>query len=98
MARWVGLVAFCLATSAVFGASVFPGKTWQWRKPHEVGLDAARLQELAKYARDRGCVARHGHTGPVSQHVFSGPTAQRDLLHSRYVPLTIPNARGACMA
>jgi len=98
MARWVGLVAFFLATSVGFGASVFPGKAWQWRKPHEVGLDATRLQELAKYAGGRGCVARRGHTGPVSQHVSSGPIVHRDFLHLRYVPLTIPNARGAWMA
>ena len=98
MARLVGLLAFFLGTSVGFGASVFPGKAWQWRKPHEVGLDAARLEELAKYAGGRGCVARRGHTGPVSQHVFSGPILHRNLLHLRYVPLTIPDARGACMA
>ncbi len=61
MAHRVLFLVACVAACPALAATVFPGKVWQWRKPHEVGLDAARLQELAKYAGGRGCVTRHGY-------------------------------------
>ena len=55
------LAATLLAPCLALGAGVFPGKTWQWKKPREVGLDATMLRKLAAYARGRGCVTRHGY-------------------------------------
>jgi CubicO group peptidase (beta-lactamase class C family) len=39
---------------------VFPGKNWDRRTPAEVGLDAAKLEALAKHVRGNGCVVRRG--------------------------------------
>lgn len=41
--------------------SVYPAKTWQAKKPEEVGLDIAKLDVLKEYVGGRGCVARHGY-------------------------------------
>ena len=40
---------------------VFPGADWDKRRPEEVGLSGAKLQELAKLVGGRGCVVRHGY-------------------------------------
>ncbi|MGD9644640.1 MAG: serine hydrolase domain-containing protein [Pirellulales bacterium] len=43
------------------GQIVFPGLTWERRTPAEVGLDATKLDELARLVEGRGCVVRHGY-------------------------------------
>jgi hypothetical protein len=58
----VALAVAVVATAA--GAappSVFPGKTWEVRKPADVGLDAAGLSACAKHLGGRGCVVRYGY-------------------------------------
>lgn len=40
---------------------VFPEASWSQRDPGELGLDAQKLEELAKNLGGRGCVIRHGH-------------------------------------
>jgi len=45
----------------VVAADVYPEKTWQYRKPERVGLDRAKLDDLAKLVGGRGCVVRHGY-------------------------------------
>ncbi|MGQ9590844.1 MAG: serine hydrolase [Planctomycetota bacterium] len=44
---------------------VYPGKTWTRAKPAEVGLDGAKLDELARFAGGRGCVVRRGYLAYV---------------------------------
>ena len=43
------------------GEIVFPEAAWSQRAPSELGLDAGKLDELAKSLGGRGCVIRHGH-------------------------------------
>lgn len=43
------------------GNLVYPGATWQTRRPEEVGLQSARLDDLSQLVRGRGCVIRHGY-------------------------------------
>ncbi|MFO1008274.1 MAG: DUF5060 domain-containing protein [Planctomycetaceae bacterium] len=40
---------------------VFPEASWSQRAPGELGLDASKLDELAKNLGGRGCVIRYGH-------------------------------------
>ena len=40
---------------------VYPGKTWQTRKPEDVGLDAAKLEQLRDLVGGHGCIVRHGY-------------------------------------
>lgn len=42
-------------------AAVFPGKSWDERRPQELDLNADRLDELAAKLGGRGCVVRHGY-------------------------------------
>lgn len=39
---------------------VFPKTTWTFRSPHDVGLDARKLDRLRGYLGGRGCVVRKG--------------------------------------
>jgi CubicO group peptidase (beta-lactamase class C family) len=48
-------------TAASATEAVFPGKQWQHKKPAEVGLDDAKLQDFSKKVGGRGCVVRHGY-------------------------------------
>jgi CubicO group peptidase (beta-lactamase class C family) len=41
--------------------AAFPGKTWQICTARHVGLDPAKLDELAKHVGGRGCVVRRGY-------------------------------------
>jgi CubicO group peptidase (beta-lactamase class C family) len=54
------LVAFGLSTSLT-AAEVVPAETWEQRSPEEVGLDRAKLDELARFVGGRGCVVRGGY-------------------------------------
>ncbi|HEY8504463.1 MAG TPA: serine hydrolase, partial [Gemmataceae bacterium] len=40
---------------------VYPGENWERRRPEEVGMSRAKLEELAKLVGGRGCVVRHGY-------------------------------------
>jgi CubicO group peptidase (beta-lactamase class C family) len=40
---------------------VYPGATWEMRKPEDVGLSSAKLDALRDLAGGRGCVVRHGY-------------------------------------
>ena len=40
---------------------VFPQKTWAAKSPAELGLDAAKLDELANMLGGRGCVVKNGY-------------------------------------
>ena len=42
-------------------ATVFPGKIWEQRPPAEMGLDAARLEEVRDFIGGRGCIVRNGY-------------------------------------
>ena len=63
-ARWT--LSLCLAAVAAAGTlpaapgvtPVFPGKTWQWKDPAQVGMDRAKLDEFARYVGGRGCIVR----------------------------------------
>jgi CubicO group peptidase (beta-lactamase class C family) len=62
--------------------TVYPGKTWQTRKPDEVGLDAAKLEQLRDLVGGRGCVVRHGYL------VFAwGDLAKSGDIASAFKPL-----------
>jgi len=39
----------------------FPGATWQWKTPAEVGLDPAKLDAIRDFAGGRGCIVRYGY-------------------------------------
>ena len=41
--------------------SVFPGATWAFKTPAQVGLDSAKLDIFRDYVGGRGCVARYGY-------------------------------------
>lgn len=57
----VVILAASLATSLVCPAQVFPGTTWQFKTPAEVGMDVKRLDAFRDYVGGRGCVVRHGY-------------------------------------
>jgi len=40
---------------------VFPGATWQFKDPEELGLDAAKLDEFARRVGGVGCIVRQGY-------------------------------------
>ena len=42
-------------------AQEFPGTTWERRAPADLGLDAARLDEVARLLGGRGCVIKDGY-------------------------------------
>jgi CubicO group peptidase (beta-lactamase class C family) len=44
-----------------YAIAAYPGKTWQICTPKHVGLDPAKLDELAKHVGGRGCVVRSGY-------------------------------------
>jgi len=41
--------------------AVFPGDSWEQRDPGSLGLDAAKLEELAEALGGRGCVIKDGY-------------------------------------
>ena len=41
--------------------AAYPGATWQFRTPEQVGLSRARLDALRDFVGGRGCVVRHGY-------------------------------------
>lgn len=51
--------------------SVFPGDSWAGINPAEVGLNDARLDDIASYLGGHGCIVRHGYLahswGNISQ-------------------------------
>ncbi|MBI4557768.1 MAG: DUF5060 domain-containing protein [Candidatus Hydrogenedentes bacterium] len=54
--------AFVLLESvSISAAAVFPGASWEEREPEELGVDAARLDELAEMLGGRGCVIKDGY-------------------------------------
>ena len=60
----IALVASVFLWTGVDAASTaptFPGETWNERKAAELGLDAARLEELAAFLGGRGCVVKDGY-------------------------------------
>ena len=63
---WLCLLIICpaLLAAGCFGAGgaerVFPGATWQFKKPADVGMDAAKLKAFSDFLGGRGCVVRHG--------------------------------------
>ena len=51
-----------LGLSHTFAAErLFPDATWEFKTPPEVGLDAARLDQLAADIGGRGCIVRNGY-------------------------------------
>jgi hypothetical protein len=63
---FVSLLALVLITGYVtqnvaHAESVFPGTVWESRAPEAVGMDAAKLDELAARLGGRGCVVKNGY-------------------------------------
>ncbi|MEX2142330.1 MAG: serine hydrolase [Pirellulales bacterium] len=54
----IGILAIAKPT---FGADAYPRQTWQTCTPGHVGLNRAKLDELAKHVGGRGCVVRGGY-------------------------------------
>jgi CubicO group peptidase (beta-lactamase class C family) len=48
-------------SSAISADVVFPGATWEIKEPHELGLDAARLDAVAALLGGRGCAIKNGY-------------------------------------
>ncbi|MDM8007434.1 MAG: hypothetical protein QUV05_14945 [Phycisphaerae bacterium] len=40
---------------------VFPGATWESKTPAEVGMDSAKLDQIASTIGGNGCIVRHGY-------------------------------------
>ncbi len=60
--RTVGIVLTAsLAIALDCPAQVFPGTTWRFKTPGEVGMDVKRLDAFRDYIGGRGCVVRHGY-------------------------------------
>jgi CubicO group peptidase (beta-lactamase class C family) len=55
------LPLMAMMTDRSLAADVFPHQRWQTCTPAHVGLDPAKLDELAKHAGGRGCVVRKGY-------------------------------------
>jgi hypothetical protein len=53
--------ALLTAPPAAGAVPTFPGRTWEARKPAEVGLDADALKRFSDHVGGRGCVVRHGY-------------------------------------
>lgn len=50
-----------IESKAVEIKPLYPGKQWEVKKPHEVGLDEHKLKALSDYAGGFGCVVRNGY-------------------------------------
>jgi hypothetical protein len=56
------LILTCLLHSvAGSGGNVFPGASWEQRNPADLGLDPAKLDELAERLGGRGCIVKNGY-------------------------------------
>ncbi len=58
------LVSLCLSIAeiqAVETEPVYPGKEWAIKRPEQIGLDVAKLEELSDYPGGFGCVVRYGY-------------------------------------
>lgn len=55
------LLALLLCPPAVSAQVVFPGAAWEVRRPADVGLEAALLDQLAERLGGRGCVVKDGY-------------------------------------
>lgn len=40
---------------------VFPGATWEFKTPAEVGMDSVKLDQIASTIGGSGCIVRHGY-------------------------------------
>jgi CubicO group peptidase (beta-lactamase class C family) len=56
----VGVLVLICPTAAP-AQTTFPGDTWKHRRPAELGLDAALLDDLGKRLGGRGCVIKDGY-------------------------------------
>jgi CubicO group peptidase (beta-lactamase class C family) len=50
-----------MQTASSLADGVYPGATWQFTTPAEVGMDSAKLDIFRDYVGGRGCVARYGY-------------------------------------
>ncbi len=57
----VVLLNCCVTPIATAGDFVFPGASWQTKNPHELRLDDARLEAVAKALGSRGCAIKDGY-------------------------------------
>src|ERR1700752_1737818 len=55
------IVLLCTAPVSSSRAEVFPGVAWETRSPAQVGLDAAKLQELQNLVGGSGMIVRGGY-------------------------------------
>ncbi len=56
----VGIAASGLPCGSFAGERTFPGKSWEVKEPGALGMDAARLEALARALSGRGCVVKDG--------------------------------------
>jgi len=68
LTRWVTLAAAVCTTLlgaaqvvSANGQVVFPGATWESRTPAEVGMDTAKLDQIAAMIGGHGCIVRNGY-------------------------------------
>jgi CubicO group peptidase (beta-lactamase class C family) len=55
------LLTICALASQVAVATIFPGKSWELRDPAQLGMDPARLDQLATRLGGRGCLIKDGY-------------------------------------
>ncbi|HEX3725593.1 MAG TPA: serine hydrolase [Pirellulales bacterium] len=61
MAAMLAAVLIGGRSQAIGAETVFPGSTWEAKEPREFGLDAARLEAVAKALGGRGCAIKNGY-------------------------------------
>ena len=74
---WVALVKAASA-SPLARPIVFPGESWESKRPEALGLDPVRLDQLALGLGGRGCVVKDGYIVKV----WGSQTARRDWFSS----------------
>jgi len=72
------LIAVCIGmldAGEVRAKVVYPGRTWERKKPSEAGLNDQKLKEMSDYAGGSGCVVRHG----CIVYTWGDPTRRKDV-------------------
>ncbi|MHC4434094.1 MAG: hypothetical protein ACYTBS_19800, partial [Planctomycetota bacterium] len=54
------ITLFCAVTASV-EARTYPKKSWQTRRPQEVGLNPQKIDAIAELLAGRGCVVKGGY-------------------------------------
>ena len=76
--KYVLLIGVCfggLNAGTAEAELVYPGRTWQIKRPDEVGLDELKLKQMSDYAGGFGCVVKGG----CMVYTWGDPSRSKDV-------------------